>query len=100
MGKAATPGYCPYCKTPLNAGATACTGCSAFETTEWAELGMWKNSLLGFCFFVGPLLSVLFFLLSWVLGLIVLIGSPVSYFLIRSRKKRKMTWAIGGRRVI
>ncbi len=43
MGKAATPGFCPYCKTALNAGATACTGCSAFEMTGWAEMGLWKN---------------------------------------------------------
>jgi hypothetical protein len=105
MGKAATLGYCPYCKTALNAGATACTACSAFETTGWAELGLWKNSLLALCFVVGPVFSFVFFAASlfvsysWVLGLIVLVGSPVSYFLIRSRKKSEMTWAIGGRRV-
>ncbi len=40
MDKEPTPGYCPHCKTALNSGATACTGCGAFETTAWDQLGV------------------------------------------------------------
>ena len=30
---------CPYCKNPLNPGATACSACSARETTKWDAIG-------------------------------------------------------------
>ena len=98
MSKAATLGFCPFCKTALNAGASACAVCPAFETTAWEELGLWKNSVLIICFVVGPLLALGLLFMSPVLGLMVLAGSPVSYFLIRSHKKREITWATGGRR--
>lgn len=98
MGKSATPGNCPYCKNALNSGATACTGCGAFETTGWAELGMWKGSLLGFCFFIGPLMAIFVAFFSPIPGLIILIASVAGYFVFRSRLKRKIVWAVGGRR--
>jgi len=100
MGKAATLGFCPYCKTALNPGATACTGCSAFETTEWKEGVGWKIALFALLFLVGPLMSVPFFYLSPILGLIFLVGLPVSFFLIRSRKNRKITWVVSGGRFV
>jgi hypothetical protein len=100
MSKAATPGFCPYCKTALNSGAAACAGCGAFETTRWGEWGAWRYSLLGFCFVVGPLLALFFLIFSPKAALVVLVGSFAIYFLIRFRLKRKIVWAVGGRRVI
>jgi hypothetical protein len=100
MGKATTVGVCPYCKTALNTGATACTGCSAFETTGWRELGMWRVSLLGACFFIGPFVALLIAFLSPVAGMVALVAFPVGYFLIRFRLKRKIVWTVGGRRLI
>jgi len=98
MSIEATLGVCPYCKTALNSGATACTGCGAFETTAWAELGMWKGSLLILCFVI-PLIAafgVVFF--SPLAALIIFVAGPVGYFYMRRRSKRKIVWAVGGRR--
>jgi hypothetical protein len=38
--------------------------------------------------------------LSPKVALVILIASPVGYFLIRSRLKGKIVWAVGGRRLI
>jgi len=100
MGKTATPGFCPYCKTALNSGATACTGCGAFETTRWDELGVWKGSLLGACFIIPAIVALGFVFFSPRTALIVWAAPIVAYFFIRFRKKRKIVWAIGGRRVV
>jgi hypothetical protein len=100
MGKTAVTGVCPYCKGPLNAGATACAGCGAFEATGWAELGAWRYSLLVVCFFIGPLMALGFAFASRTLALIILIGSIGGYFYLRSRLRAKLTWVVGGRRAI
>ena len=100
MGKAATTGYCPYCKTALNSGAAACTGCSAFETTGWDELGIWKNGLLVFCFFIPPIVALLTAIVSPLTALIVWVAPMAAYFYFRSSLKKKAVWAVGGGRVI
>lgn len=102
MDKSATAGYCPHCKNELNEGATACSACGAFETNAWAQLGVWRMSLLGGCFFVFPILSVVIlgsFLpggFFWILVLWPMVG----YFVLRSKWKQKKVWATGGRRVV
>lgn len=98
--KTATPGFCPYCKTALNSGATACTGCGAFETTAWDQLGIWKTALLAFCFIISPFLALFILFFSPLTALIVWVALMAGYFFIRSRKKRKLVWAVGGRRLV
>jgi hypothetical protein len=100
MSKAATPGFCPYCKTALNSGATACTGCGAFETTRWDETGAWKYYQLVLCFFGAPVAALGILLFSPRLALFVLVAPIAAYFFNRFRKKRKIVWAVGGRRVV
>ena len=100
MDKEPTPGYCPHCKTALNSGATACTGCGAFETTAWDQLGVWKNSLLIACFLLAPVLAILVAFVSGTAGLAVWLGAMVGYFFYRSKAKKKLVWAVGGRRII
>jgi hypothetical protein len=100
MDKMATPGFCPHCKTALSPGATACAGCSAFETTAWDQKGLWKGSLFGACFIIPPILALGFLFISPGMALIVWIAPIVAYFFIRSRSKRKIVWAVGGRRLV
>lgn len=100
MDKKPTPGYCPHCKTGLNSGATACTGCGAFETTAWDQLGVWKTSLLIACFLLAPVLAVMVAFASPKAALVVWLGAMVAYFVYRYRSKRKRVWAVGGRRII
>ena len=100
MSKTATPGFCPYCKTALNPGATACAGCSAFETTGWDELGVWKNSLLGLAIAIPIFIAPFVFLLSPIMGLIFFFGPILGYIFIRVVSKRKIVWAVGGRRPV
>ena len=101
MDKAPTSGYCPHCKTALNPGATACTGCGAFETTAWDQLGVWKNSVLIAAFLLSPVIGILVALSgSPTAGLVIWIGSMAGYFVYRSKSKRRLVWAVGGRRII
>lgn len=100
MDKEPTDGYCPHCKTALTAGATACTGCGAFETTAWEQLGVWRNSWLVGCFLISPVLGILVAFASPIAGLVVWIGAMVGYFVYRSKSKKKVVWAVGGRRLI
>jgi hypothetical protein len=97
MGKPPTPGYCPYCRTALNSGATACTGCSAFETTGWDELGIWKNALLGPSFFIPPIIALFVAFISPLVAGVIWIAPIVAYFYFRSRLKKKIVWAADGR---
>lgn len=101
MDRKPTPGQCPHCKTALNPGATACTGCGAFETTAWDQLGVWKNSLLIGCFLLSPLVGLLVgLILPSPSGVVVWIGLMVGYFVYRAKAKKTLVWAVGGRRLI
>ena len=100
MGKTATPGFCPYCKTALNSGATACTGCGAFETTKWDELGISKGGVRILFWLPGLLIPLIVVFFSPLMALIILVACFAGYFFYQSRKKRKIVWAVGGRRTI
>ncbi len=101
MDKAPTSGFCPHCKTALNPGASACTGCGAFETTAWEQLGAWRTSVTLAAFVLSlPVGILVAMIISPLAGLVVWIGSMVGYFIYRSRSKRRVVWAVGGRRII
>lgn len=98
MRKAATPGFCPYCQTPLNPGATACTGCSAFQTTRWDDLGIYRTSLRVLYVLGALFLPIILIFFSPIAALIVFIAFIVGYFFHVSRWKRQIVWVVGGRR--
>jgi len=94
--KLATPGFCPFCKSELKPGATACTGCRAFETTEWDQASSYRF-FRGFLFFVVPPILALFFVSSSPLAALIIWLAPIAgYFFYRSQKKSRIIWTVDG----
>jgi len=87
---------CPFCKNPLNEGATACGSCGAFESTKLHQGWPGVNAILTLVglplLLIGALLGML--LKSYIMVAILGVGVPflVCNGLFRLLGYKKKSW--------
>jgi hypothetical protein len=98
--KMVSAGVCPWCQSPLNAGAMACKSCGASESNGWEQAGAWRYSIVGLfmAFLTLPGAAIVYFFP--VTGLALLILGIGGLIVVRRMMKRSRSWVASGARAV